>query len=213
MTINRKTLLPLMMVLLIVAGISSTALVASAQDTGTAQDSAVCGAEDTDDVQEEVESENEDDDANEAQCPEDSAEDADSTDCTVVDANNVSGEAEDASEADETDDADEVEDNDCIDDTVQEPSYTGSIMVDDTVSYASEDDEITALAPLVMITAQEAQATVETETDGTVVKVELDNENGVLVYSVELEDGSDVKVDAGDGTILHTEAAGADTNE
>jgi uncharacterized membrane protein YkoI len=35
--------------------------------------------------------------------------------------------------------------------------------------------------------------------------VELDNENGVVVYSVELDNGLDVKVDAGNGNILHTE--------
>ena len=42
----------------------------------------------------------------------------------------------------------------------------------------------------------------------TVVKVELENENGAVVYSVELSDGSDVKIDAGAAAILHTEAPG-----
>jgi len=37
-----------------------------------------------------------------------------------------------------------------------------------------------------------------------------DNENGALVYSVELSNGLDVKVDAGNGTILSTEQADAD---
>jgi hypothetical protein len=36
------------------------------------------------------------------------------------------------------------------------------------------------------------------------------SESGFLVYSVQLADGTDVKVDAGNGTILHTEAAGTD---
>jgi hypothetical protein len=35
----------------------------------------------------------------------------------------------------------------------------------------------------------------------------------VLVYSVELSNGMDVKVDAGTGTVLHTEPAGNDAGE
>jgi hypothetical protein len=35
----------------------------------------------------------------------------------------------------------------------------------------------------------------------------------VLVYSVELSNGMDVKVDAGTGTVLHTEQAGDDAGE
>jgi uncharacterized membrane protein YkoI len=37
----------------------------------------------------------------------------------------------------------------------------------------------------------------------------LDNENGSLVYSVELSNGTDVKVDASNGAVLHAET-GAD---
>jgi hypothetical protein len=45
-----------------------------------------------------------------------------------------------------------------------------------------------------------------------VVKSELDNENGSLVYSVELNNGKDVKVDAGTGAILFVES-GEDDEE
>lgn len=48
-------------------------------------------------------------------------------------------------------------------------------------------------------------------------KVELDNENGSLVYSVQLTDstgkGQDVKVDAGTGQVLHAEADGPEGHE
>jgi len=43
------------------------------------------------------------------------------------------------------------------------------------------------------------------------VKTELDNENGTLVYSVELSSGAEVKVDAGTGSIVFTDS-GADSS-
>ena len=64
------------------------------------------------------------------------------------------------------------------------------------------------------ITVTQAEAAALAANPGTtVVKVELDNENGALVYSVELSNGLDVKVDAGNGEILHTEQAGNDTTK
>jgi uncharacterized membrane protein YkoI len=41
---------------------------------------------------------------------------------------------------------------------------------------------------------------------GAATKVELDDENGKLVYSVEFNDGTDVKVDAETGEVLGVEA-------
>jgi hypothetical protein len=59
------------------------------------------------------------------------------------------------------------------------------------------------------ITADQAKAAALTANPGTTAtKVTLDDENSCLVYSVELSNGLDVKVDAGNGQILHTEAAG-----
>lgn len=92
----------------------------------------------------------------------------------------------------------------------QDPSYTSSIQIDQTVTEGmSEADESAALAGQATITSDQAQAAaLAANPSATVVKVELDNENGALVYSVELSNGSDVKVDAGNGAILNTEAGG-----
>jgi len=97
-------------------------------------------------------------------------------------------------------------------DQMMEPSYSGSITVpQDQATGQSEADEAAALQSLTKITADQAKAAAEAANPGTTaVKVELDNENGVLVYSVELSNGLDVKVDAGNGQILHTEQAGGD---
>jgi uncharacterized membrane protein YkoI len=98
------------------------------------------------------------------------------------------------------------------DDQVQEPAYSGSIAVDQAqYEGMSEADEATALQGMATLSADEAKAAAEAANPGTTaIQVELDNENGVLVYSVELGNGLDVKVDAGNSQILHTEQAGAD---
>lgn len=81
-------------------------------------------------------------------------------------------------------------------DQVQEPSYTCSLTAGEQATISQTEAEAAALAG---------------QPDGTtVVKTELDDENGCLVYSVELSNGLDVKVDAGNGAILHTEQADAD---
>jgi uncharacterized membrane protein YkoI len=92
----------------------------------------------------------------------------------------------------------------------QDPSYTGSILIDQTATEGmSEADESAALAGQATLTSDQAQvAALAANPGATVVKVELDNENGTLVYSVELSNGSDVKVDAGNGAILHTDTGG-----
>lgn len=97
----------------------------------------------------------------------------------------------------------------------QEPQYTGSIIVDESVYEGmSEADEAAALQALATISSSEAEAAAIAANPGTtVVKTELDCENGVLVYSVELSNGLDVKVDAGNGEVLYTEQAGDDAAE
>jgi uncharacterized membrane protein YkoI len=93
-------------------------------------------------------------------------------------------------------------------DDVQEPQLRGSIAVPEGQDNGlSEADEAAALAPLAKITADEASAAAQAEVPGDVQKVELDNENGSLVYSVEIG-GKDVKVDAGTGAVLHIESDG-----
>jgi uncharacterized membrane protein YkoI len=97
----------------------------------------------------------------------------------------------------------------------QQPQYTGSITVDESQYEGMSDaDEAAALQALATISSSEAEAVALAANPGTtVVKTELDSENGVLVYSVELSNGLDVKVDAGNGNILYTEQAGDDAAE
>jgi uncharacterized membrane protein YkoI len=89
----------------------------------------------------------------------------------------------------------------------QIPSYDSSVRVGDAqYEGMSEADEAAALESSAKIEPEEAKAAALNANPGaTVVKVELDNENGALVYSVELSNGQDVKVDAGNGAILSTE--------
>jgi uncharacterized membrane protein YkoI len=94
----------------------------------------------------------------------------------------------------------------------QLPNYDSSIRIDDAqYKGLSEADEAAALADSATITPEQAKAAaLEANPGTTVVKVELDNENGALVYSVELSNGMDVKVDTGNGAILSTEQEDAD---
>src|SRR3989337_671847 len=56
------------------------------------------------------------------------------------------------------------------------------------------------------ITADEARAAAEAANPGTkALEVELENENGTLVYEVELDNGLEVILDAANGNILGTE--------
>jgi uncharacterized membrane protein YkoI len=97
----------------------------------------------------------------------------------------------------------------------QLPSYDSSIRVDDAqYEGTSEADEEAALAGLVTITPEQAKAAaLEANPGATVVKMELGNENGALVYEVELDNGLEVKVDAGNGAILSTEQEDADEDD
>lgn len=59
------------------------------------------------------------------------------------------------------------------------------------------------------ITAEQAQAAALAANPGTTAtSVGQDDENGCVVYGVQLSSGADVKVDAGNGVVLHTEFAG-----
>ena len=94
----------------------------------------------------------------------------------------------------------------------QSPAYDSSVRVDEAqYEGMSEADEAAALSVLATITPEDAKAKALLANPGAAaVQVELDNENGALVYSVELDNGLDVKVDAVTGTILYTEQADAD---
>lgn len=89
-------------------------------------------------------------------------------------------------EADDDDDGDEQEDDE------------------------AEDRDEAAVAPdQTGITADEARAAVEAAyPDSTIVEIELEQENGQVIYEVELDNGLEVIVDAGNGDILGEEQEG-----
>lgn len=100
----------------------------------------------------------------------------------------------------------------------QQPSYSGSVKAPQDQKGVSEQAEAKALAGLAKINAGQAKAAALAQFPGaTVGNVELDNENGNVVYSVQLTDksgkGQDVKVDAGNGKVLATEAGGPESTE
>ncbi len=100
----------------------------------------------------------------------------------------------------------------------QQPGYTGSIAVPQDQKDQSEQNEDQALASMAKITADQAKDAALAQFPGaTAAKIGLDNENGYLVYSVQLTDttgkGQDVKVDAGNGKVLATETDGPEDTE
>ncbi len=79
--------------------------------------------------------------------------------------------------------------------------------IDEECSITVPDPEPEDLSSLALITAEQAQeAALAAYPGATVTEVELDNENGCLVYSVELGNDLDIKVDAGNGVILYVES-------
>eukprot|EP00130_Batrachochytrium_dendrobatidis_P008362 XP_006683237.1 hypothetical protein BATDEDRAFT_93007 [Batrachochytrium dendrobatidis JAM81] len=81
----------------------------------------------------------------------------------------------------------------------------------------SEQQESSALTGKATITEKESIQIALTEVPGTVNEVELEDENGTVVYGVEVqaEDGSlnDVKVDAQSGNVLKVETDDEDGEE
>lgn len=94
----------------------------------------------------------------------------------------------------------------------QDPSYAGkaTIPVDESTLPQDEAAEASALAALVTLSQADAEAAALGAVSGEIVKAELDNENGFVVWSIEVRDGSgaihDVKIDAGNGQVLGTQA-------
>lgn len=78
----------------------------------------------------------------------------------------------------------------------------------DNTAEAGESGKYQALAK---ITAEQARSVAISRVGGTAQKAELENEDGNLVYSVEVktpQGTKDVKVDAGNGRVLHVENGG-----
>ena len=72
----------------------------------------------------------------------------------------------------------------------------------------SEKTEAKELEKLAKITSDEAKIAALAKVNGEVKEIELDNENGNVVYSVEILSAGitvDVKVDAGNGKVLKVE--------
>jgi uncharacterized membrane protein YkoI len=137
---------------------------------------------------------------------------------TCVDDDDVQHEAE--NEADDDTEADacpeEDEANEADTDNVQEEhenqadDATEANEAEET-NGADEADEAATLQGQTGITADEAQAAVEAANPGIkTLAVELDNENGTVIYEVELDNGQDVKVDATNGNILGADQRDAD---
>ncbi len=103
-----------------------------------------------------------------------------------------------------------VEADTAVDSNVQDPSYTGSVQAPAEDVTLSEADEATQLEGLATITPEEAATAANAAVAGEVSTIELDNENGTVVYSVGILDTTgaqiDVTVDAGDGTVLDQQA-------
>ena len=178
---------------------SKTSAPAQSQDCSQQDDDSaeVAGAEDTDDVEEQC------GDQNEADGP----EGAEETDDAAV--------SQDPACAQQDDDSAEVagaEDTDNVDlQCGDQNEDDGAEEAEAADSAASEADEAAALQGQATISAADAEAAALAANPGTsVVQTELDDENGSVVYSVELDNGSDVKVDAANGTIVATETGAED---
>jgi uncharacterized membrane protein YkoI len=81
---------------------------------------------------------------------------------------------------------------------IQEPSYKGSLIVGN----AKEAD----FPGMAKISFQDAMQSAVVKVPGEVLKAELENENGYLVYGVEIvsldKSITEVKIDAGSGIVL-----------
>jgi uncharacterized membrane protein YkoI len=85
-------------------------------------------------------------------------------------------------------------------------TYEAGDMEEEDGNEADEDDEANGSLDQTGITADEARAAAEAAHPGARgLEVELENENGTLVYEVQLDNGLEVMVDAASGNILGTE--------
>jgi uncharacterized membrane protein YkoI len=110
---------------------------------------------------------------------------------------------------------DTAEQQDGLDDNVHEAETNDEMNDQETADDAGpsneEGAEAAVLAGKATISAEQARAAALAANPGaTVVNVKLDDENGTIIYSVELNTGADVKVDAQSGTIIGTDRSGSD---
>lgn len=104
---------------------------------------------------------------------------------------------------------------DAADGPDQAAPYQSSITVPgpatgpDASGAANETSESASLAPLAKITAEDAKAAAAAAQPGTARSVQLENEDGNVVYAVTVDTASgvlDVKVDAGNAKVLAADA-------
>ncbi|KYH33261.1 PepSY domain-containing protein [Neomoorella mulderi] len=99
---------------------------------------------------------------------------------------------------------------------VANPQNDNGTEVNEATEKQNEAAESQALQARAKITADAAKSAALKAVPGTVKKVALDNENGNLVYSVEIQAASgsiDVKVDAGNGQVLTQDRDSGQDNE
>ncbi len=101
----------------------------------------------------------------------------------------------------------------------QEPNYAGTatIAVDESTMPEDEAAEAAALGSLATLSQADAEAAALAAVSGDIVQAELDNENGFVVWSIEIRDAAgtihDVKIDAGNAAVLGTEAGEDEAGE
>ncbi|MEH2321327.1 PepSY domain-containing protein [Nostoc sp.] len=76
----------------------------------------------------------------------------------------------------------------------------------ETKDDAQEQQEAAKLQPLAKITAKQAQQAAETSVGGKAKSIKIENEDGNLIYAVEIGQ-QEVTVDAGNGKVLYIENA------
>lgn len=137
----------------------------------------------------------------------------DHADGEVNDAVEQSAEVTANNEPDAETNDDQQQDGETADDAVggevQDAAYTGTLKADEAAyQNLSVEARCAALQKAAKVTAEQAQSVVlKAHLGSSVVKVELDIEDGYLIYDVELSNQDDVKVDAGDGSILMVETS------
>lgn len=117
---------------------------------------------------------------------------------TFLQAQDCAQEAADGAEAQSANDTDHVEQQ-CGDQNA--PDGQGS----QGKEIQGKEDTGAAPGGTPAITVEQAQTAALAAHSGTVLKVELNEENGKLVYGVEFQGGADVKVDAMTGQVIDTE--------
>jgi uncharacterized membrane protein YkoI len=115
---------------------------------------------------------------------------------------------DDGAEAADTQDMDNVQEEvECGPQDENGANEAGETEANDGQENAAADTSDEIAPATTGITADQAQTIAESANPGTAaLAVEFDHENGQDIWEVELDNGQDVKVDAGSGQILLTEA-------